>query len=150
MSESTIEFREVNKTNWIECIQLELEENQTGFVSSNLFSLAQSKFEPCRKPFAIYNKSAQMVGFIMFNDCPLDDGSYRISRLMIDKRYQGRGYGRLAAQEAINRLKQIPDCVEILLDFAPENDVAAKLWTSLGFVVFDQRQHNLVAKLVLM
>ncbi|MEM7333332.1 MAG: GNAT family N-acetyltransferase [Chloroflexota bacterium] len=148
MSDPVIELREVTKADWKICIQLELEVHQKGFVSSNLFSIAQSKFEPCRKPCAIYNHQNEMVGFIMYNDCPLDDGTYRISRLMIDKKFQGNGYGRLAAQEAINRLKHIPDCFEILLDFAPENSAAERLWTSLGFVVFDKLSNTLVARLI--
>ncbi len=38
-----------------------------------------------------------MVGFVMYDDEPLDDGSYRLSFLMIDHRHQGKGYGRQVA-----------------------------------------------------
>ncbi len=142
-----IELRDVIKENWLECISLKLEPHQENFLASNLFSLAQSKFEPCRVPCAIYNDRNEMVGFIMYNDKPLEDGTYRISRLMIARAYQGKGYGRAAALEAIKRLGQITGCQEIILDYAPNNEIAAKLWQSLGFVVFKRDGHNLVAKL---
>ena len=145
-----IELREITRDNWLECINLKVRQQQSSFVSSNLFSLAQSKFEPWRVPCGIYNDQYEMVGFIMYNDKPFeDDGTYRISRLMIDEAHQGKGYGRAAALEAIERLKKVPDCQEIILDYVPDNEGAAKLWTSLGFVVFGQHNHNLVAKLKL-
>ena len=150
MGTSWIELREVTSENWLECINLKLKSDQDGFVSSNLFSLAQSKFEPSRVPCTIYDAQNEMVGFIMYNDKPLEvDETYRISRLMIDKAHQGKGYGRAAAVEAIKRLRQVSNCQEILLDYAPDNEVAAKFWESLGFVVFGKRSHNLVAKLKL-
>jgi len=144
-----IELRDVTKENWLECINLKLKPHQDGFISSNLFSLAQSRYEPCRVPCAIYNDQNQMIGFIMYNDEPLeDDGTYRISRLMIDKAYQGNGYGRAAALEAIERLRDVPDCQEIVLNYASDNEAAATFWKSLGFVVFSQYDNlHLVAKL---
>ncbi len=134
MSHSSIELREVTKKNWLECINLKLGDGQAGFVSSNLFSLAQSKFEPCCVPCAIYNEANEMVGFVMDNDSPLDDGTYRLSRMMIDEAHQGKGYGRAAVIEVLDRMKAIPDCHEIILDYVADNEVAAKF---LGVRVYD-------------
>jgi len=147
MANQNIELREVTKENWLKCIELELDSSQSGYVSTNLFSLAQSKFEPCRVPCAIYNSENEMVGFTMYNNGPLDDGTYRISRLMIDKSYQGFGYGRLAALAVIEQMKRIKDCDEILLDYAPDNNAAANLWHSLGFEVSGREGTNILAKL---
>ena len=147
MPNDTIELREVTTENWLQCIKLELDPGQIGFVSSNLYSLAQSKFEPCRIPCAIYNTKNELVGFAMYNDNPLEDGSYRISRIMVDISYQGRGYARKAALEIIERLKQIEHCREIFLDYAPNNLVAAKLWGSLGFEECGNEGANVLTKL---
>ncbi len=147
MANQNIELREVTKENWLQCIALELYSSQSGYVSTNLFSLAQSKFEPCRVPCAIYNSENELVGFIMYNNSPLDDGTYRISRLMIDKSHQGFGYGRLAALAVIKQMKCIKGCEEILLDYAPDNNGAANLWHSLGFEVCGNEGKNLLAKL---
>lgn len=129
-----IELRAIDVENWQACIALRIAESQASFVSSNLFSLAQSKFETCRVPCAIYNASNEMVGFALYNDQPLPGGSYRISRLMIDEKYQGKGYGVAAATKMIDLLSKVSACDKIFLDHHPNNHQAAALWRNLGFV----------------
>ena len=62
--------------------------------------------------------------------------NYSIWRLMIDKRYQKRGYGREAIGLALDFIRTWPcgkaEYCEI--SYEPENEVAAKLYRSLGFV----------------
>lgn len=134
MKNAEIYLREINSESWRECIELCVDESQSNFVSSNLFSLAQSKFETQRISCAIYNSEDVMVGFVMYNDKPLTEGGYRISRLMIDKKHQGRGYGVSAARQVLEILSQISECHEIRLDYHSSNDKAAVLWRGLGFV----------------
>jgi len=88
-----------------------------------------------------------MVGFIMYNDRPLDDGTYRISRVMIDHRYQGRGYARASVEQVIQRMRQIPDCQAIVLDYSPHNTAATHLYAALGFQVIEANEHEIVARL---
>src|SRR3954465_429625 len=101
MEAMTVTLREITKENWRQIIALQLAEGQEGFVASNVYSLAQAKVDPVRIPLAIYSDETP-VGFIMYNDRPLDDGSYHISRLMVDREHQGKGYGRAAVVEVIS------------------------------------------------
>jgi len=140
-----ITLRPITSHNFQECIDLQLAPGQETWVASNLYSIAQAKADPCRKPFAIY-VGEEMVGFVMYNDEPLEDGTYRLSRLMIDRRHQGKGYGRTVTLEIINRLRKIPYCREITLDFVPENLAAAHLYNSLGFKIVEETEHEIVAK----
>ncbi len=80
----------------------------------------------------------------MYNDQPLHDGSYRISRVLIDQKYQGRGYGRQAILQTIERMRHIPACKEILIEYSPENSVAARLYSSLGFEPFGKKEYGVV------
>ncbi|SRR5712692_846959 len=139
----SISLRSITKENWRQCVALQLGKGQESFVAPNVLSLAQSKFESVRIPLAIY-AGETMVGFIMYNNQPLDDGSYRISRLMIDQEHQGKGYGRIAVVEVIERMRQIPECTEILVEYSPENVVAAHLYTSLGFEPFGKTEYGTV------
>ncbi len=127
-----ITLREITKDNWKQCISLKVAPNQQNFVASNLYSLAESRFEPDCMPLAIYHDET-MVGFTLYGR-DSSDGSYWIARLMVDEQYQGRGYGRAAMQEVIGRLKATPDCTEIRISFEPENSVAEKLYRNLGFL----------------
>lgn len=139
---STVYLASIDAGNWRECIALQVDASQRGFISSNLFSLAQAKYETCRVPCAIYVNGGSgketggdvMVGFAMYNDHPLPEGGFRISRLMIDASQQGNGYGLSAAILVIDKLKQVPSCHEIRLDYHPDNHQAARFWRDLGFV----------------
>lgn len=126
-----ITLKEVTQQNWRECVDLKVAPEQENFVAPNLFSIAESKFEPEWSPLAIY-AGETIVGFTMVGRDERDD-SYWIIRLMVDAAYQGRGYGRAAMKEVIRQLKQKPDCREIKISFVPENVAAEKLYLGLGF-----------------
>ncbi|TMV52257.1 GNAT family N-acetyltransferase [Paenibacillus mesophilus] len=149
----SVTFREITEHNWEECVRLQVREGQERFVAPNVYSIAQAKYEPDKVPLAIY-KDQTMVGFMMYGRDP-DDGRYWILRLMIDKSYQGRGYGRAALQQAIALIKSKPDCSkDLTISFKPDNEAASKLYKSLGFEAEDSadiQDHNkeIVARLPL-
>ncbi|MFA5308134.1 MAG: GNAT family N-acetyltransferase [Dehalococcoidales bacterium] len=126
-----ITLREINKDNWKECIALQVGDEQKTFVVANVYSLAEAGFYPAYQPLAVYHGN-MMVGFIMYGKDP-DDGCYRILRLMIDRKYQRMGYGKAAMHEVIRLLKEKPDCDSISISHVPENVIADKLYSSLGF-----------------
>jgi diamine N-acetyltransferase len=137
-----ISLRDVTKANWQECVRLKLAPEQEHFVSSNAYSLAESKFMPTFVPQAIYRRdeasaSETMVGFVMYGYYP--DGvapwgqRHWIFRLMIDREHQGRGYGREAMRQTLVRLEADPTCPNVLIGYEADNVVARKLYRSLGF-----------------
>ena len=80
-----------------------------------------------------------MVGFDVDDDwidAPgIARGNYNLWRLMIDKKYQNRGFGRKSVQLALEFIKSFP-CGEAeycWLSYEPENEVARKLYHSFGF-----------------
>jgi len=124
-------LREITPENFKECVNLKVADGQTSFVASNVMSIAQSKIYPTHLPFAVYANN-EMVGFVMYG-LDTDDGRYYLGRLMIDEKFQGKGYGKATTLEVIERLKQFDDCKEIYLCCAPENTNAERLYKSLGF-----------------
>jgi diamine N-acetyltransferase len=138
-----MEFREITWDNFIPCIELQVTEEQKRYISSNQHALAeayiaQNEGQDILK-FAIY-KNETMVGFIMMY---YDDGSgnfeyssYGIFKMMIDKRYQGQGYGREAVIKAIEFFRTFPRGAARVaeLTYKPENLSAHRLYESLGFV----------------
>ena len=134
---------DVTKENWRECVGLRLAPEQEGFVASNAYSLAESKFMPTFVPQAIYapagtDGAAIVVGFAMYGYYP--DGApplglrHWILRLMIDRDYQGRGYGTAALRAILARLEADPACDDVLIGYEPDNLVARALYARLGFV----------------
>lgn len=124
-------LREINSENFQQCINLKVAEEQEKFVASNVKSIAQAKIYPTAVPLAIYNED-EMVGFVMYG-FDTDDNHFYLGRLMVDEKFQGRGFGRAATLEVIERMRKIEECQEIYLSFVPENISAEKLYSSVGF-----------------
>lgn len=123
---------------------MELAEGQDTFVAPNEYTLAEAYVmltndECIPMPFAIYHGD-EMVGFIAMayqrGAVGASTGFYEMYRFMIDRRQQGKGYGRAALSRAIEYLKTLPHGPgsHIATSFVPGNDVAKDLYVSLGFV----------------
>ena len=52
---------------------------------------------------------------------------------MIDRKHQGKGYGRAAMEALIAMMTERVGCEEIVTSFVSANTVAANLYASLGF-----------------
>lgn len=127
-----ITFREIDRNNIWDILKLKVSEEQMHFVATNAVSIAQAKAQPECVPLAIYDGETP-VGFVMY--CfDLEEKEYCIYRLMIDSRYQRKGYGREALQKIIDKIKEDKEHHKILISFEPNNSVAKNLYISMGFV----------------
>jgi diamine N-acetyltransferase len=131
MSTMGIELREITPDNLEDCIRLQPADDQKTFMSPIVYSIAESKVSPEEVPLAMYDDD-ELVGFIMYGVSPTD-GNYWILRLLVDKRYQQRGYARGAIKEVLRRLSERPDCTDVRVSYEPGNTVGAHLYESLGF-----------------
>ncbi len=127
-----IELRPVTKSNFETVISLEVSDDQQQYVASNLYSIAESKIFPECIPLAIY-ESNRPIGFLMYAFNPNDE-SYWVCRLMIDRYFQGKGYGKKTMQAVINEIRKRPDCTHLKLSIEPGNQGAEHLYASLGFI----------------
>ncbi|MCY1745071.1 GNAT family N-acetyltransferase [Ensifer sp. SL37] len=110
---------------------LRVGKGQESFVASNEDSLEEAEDNPACVPLII-RAQGNPVGFAMYA-LDEDDGNYWIYRLMIDSRFQGKGYGRAALLQIINKLSGIPDCSCIMLGVKPGNDQAIRIYERVGF-----------------
>ena len=132
-------------------INLHVNKEQRNFVAANKTSLVHAYLAMTENkkqvfPFGIY-KGRKPVGFIMIGyDIGEDDGqepsaewflrnTYFIWRFMIDRKYQGQGYGRQAMQLALDFIRTFPAGPAELcwISYEPENETAKKLYASFGF-----------------
>jgi diamine N-acetyltransferase len=141
-----VELRPITKDNWLECANLKTGPEQENFVAQNIYSIAQSMFEPERVALAVYNQNSTMVGFVMFNKKPLSDGTFRISRLMIDSKHQGKGYGYEVAKLILQRLSLIKECSEVTVEISSENKIVQFAAEKLGFTFVDSNGTQRIAK----
>ena len=140
-----ITLRPVTLENRRQIFQLDVTEEQRRFVASNLSSAATAWVLITNGgypvTFAIY-ADEEPVGFALITygmnsyELPsVAEGNYNILRLMIDRRYQGRGYGREAMRLILEYIRTFPLCPAELvwIQYAFDNLVAKKLYESFGF-----------------
>jgi diamine N-acetyltransferase len=53
---------------------------------------------------------------------------------MVDEKFQSKGYGRFGMQKMPEIFRAEERVKEVSISYEPENDVARKLYASLGFV----------------
>jgi diamine N-acetyltransferase len=130
-----IRLKDIDAANWQEALGLELNPGQEHFVASNVYSLAEAYVKPdlpAYRPLAVYD-GEQLVGFAMYACDPRSAERHYVQRLMIDRRFQGRGYGRAAMVELLRLIRENENCEEITLTVDPDNANARRLYLSLGF-----------------
>jgi diamine N-acetyltransferase len=67
----------------------------------------------------------------------------------VDQRYQKQGYGRAGMEELIHYMKEKHRCVRIVLGHRPDNERAARLYASLGFLEVDRTEGEIIRELKL-
>lgn len=142
-----LKLEKINGHNVWDILKLKVAENQRHFVASNDRSIIEAYTTITGNgyafPFGIYEDDTP-VGFLMigfdtddyWDDAPLvAAGNYNLWRLMIDEKYQKKGYGREAVKLALDFINTLP-CGRgeyCWLSYEPENEVARRLYHSFGF-----------------
>ena len=136
-----------------EILKLEVFDNQKSFVAPNNISIIEAYLAITENndvfTFGIY-KDDTPIGFLMIGfDVNSDDegapriakGNYNIWRLMIDKKFQGKGFGKKAMDLALEFINTFPSGAAkyCWLSHESDNNVARKLYKSVGFIETDEK-----------
>ena len=146
-----VRLEDVTARNWRAVARLKLAPEQEDLVASNLYSIAQSKFDPNAHPRAVY-AGKELVGFLMYDVWETDDKTREASiyRFMIDRKHQGKGYGRAALGRALEEIKAVPAIKKVSIGYMPDNPVAKPFYASFGFVeVGEDEDGEIIAELSL-
>ena len=129
-----MKLQQVTYENFDDVVDLQLHEAQKDFLASNVYSIAQSKFDPHYHPRAIY-LNENLIGFVMYHsqDCDILH-QVGIHRFMIDARHQGQGLGRRALALVITEIKSTLQVDKITICYHPGNPNAKSFYASFGFV----------------
>ena len=142
-----IRLEKISAKNVWDLLKLNVSEEQKSFVAANDTSVIEAYLAVTSGgrafPFGIYDDDLP-VGFCMigygtddsWEDAPaVAKDSYNIWRLMIDRRYQGRGYGKAAMRLILDFIAAGPCGPADLcwLSYEPENTAAKALYAGFGF-----------------
>ena len=127
-----VQLKEITKDNLDEVLRQSVAEHQNSFVSITADSLAQAYvYRDTAFPFAVY-ADEKPVGFIMLGYYE-SRKQYTLWKFLIDKEYQGKGYGKEALKQGITYLKEQFDAKEIYTGVSLGNEAAKGLYKSMGF-----------------
>ena len=148
-----LKLKKINRTNIGEILKLEVFDNQKNFVATNNSSIIEAYIAITENndvfTFGIYNDDTS-IGFLMIGYDVNSDGegapkiakgNYNIWRLMIDKKYQGKGFGKKAMDLALEFINTFPceTAKYCWSSYESDNDVARQLYKSVGFVETDEK-----------
>ena len=110
---------------------------QEALVEPNAISIAEAYVHAqawCRAVYA----GGDLVGFVMLHDTDQGPG-YMLWRLMIDARFQGRGFGREVVEQVAGYVRDRPGATELKVSVHPGAGSPAPFYESLGFRATGER-----------
>lgn len=149
-----LKLKKIDRNNVAEILKLEVFDNQKSFVATNNSSIIEGYIAITENnhvfTFGIY-KDDTPIGFLMIGyDVNSDDedapmiakGNYNIWRLMIDKKFQGKGFGKKAMDLALEFVNTFPcgTAEYCWISYESDNEVARGLYKSVGFVETDEKE----------
>lgn len=126
-----IRLEPIGPDNWRE--ELAVREDQERFVSAPDRILARA--------YAYRERGGQArlildggipVGMLMWHDWP-EAGQYVFSQMLIDRRYQRRGFGMAAARLALDEMRADGRYAKVCLCYVEGDEPARELYGKLGF-----------------
>ncbi len=129
-----LSLADITEDNWIEAASLSVRDDQKGFLAPAVGILARGYvYRNCHARVYVIENDATPVGLALvreFTDEPL---GYDLQQFMIDRRYQGRGFGSGALALILEELRREGryDRVEVCVK---KTDAAAiRLYEKHGF-----------------
>lgn len=130
-----VNFIELNEENWMDFAGLSVDESQKTFLASNIGIIARG--------YVYRNSRAKVIGIVadgipvglaMVRDIDDEPACYELQQFMIDKNFQGQGYGFRALELILTALKaeQKYACVEVCVK--KEDAQAIHVYEKAGFV----------------
>ena len=139
-----MEFREINKSNYWDCMLLTIDDSQEGFVAYNKQSLVEAAYEDGLYTLGIYYKET-MVGFVLYDYDNTIPG-WSMSRFMIGKQFQGKGYGKQAVLAFLDYIKKKHNVDKLYISVSLKNTVARKMYTSVGFEELKEIEYTFLGR----
>ncbi|OLS29041.1 MAG: Spermine/spermidine acetyltransferase [Candidatus Heimdallarchaeota archaeon LC_2] len=128
-----VTLRPIVLNNWKKAISLQVHEDQRRFVSSNIHSIAESRFYETAYNYGIY-EDEDMIGFILIYNPPDEPKLGHIVRFMIDGNHQKKGLGKQSIKLLIDLLSTQFSKKKVTLTVIPENHGARDFYENVGFV----------------
>lgn len=131
---SKLKLVDINEDNWVDFASLSVDESQKHFLTSNIGIMARGYiYRSSRAKVIGIASDGKAVGLAMVRNMDEEPACYDLQQFMIDKDYQGNGYGTQALKMILANLEKEHkyDCVEVCVK--KYADVALHVYEVAGF-----------------
>ena len=125
-------LKDITKENLESIIDLDVSVRQRNQVAPNSVSIAQGHYSNSAWFKGIFNNNVP-IGFVML-DLFTKEKKCFLWRFMIDEKYQGKGYGKIALTQVIDYVKSLKVFDEIKASYVPAESGAEGFYKSFGFM----------------
>lgn len=133
-------FKDIDDTNENIVKKIKLKKGQEKFIETVDECLQDFRNYKGWHPVAVYYDEV-IIGFAMYGSFGPNRDTW-IDRIMIDEKYQGQGFGRIAMIKLIDIVSKEYDVSSLYLSFFEDNIVSYNLYTSLGFKYIGEKDVN--------
>ena len=127
-----INLREITSKNLKSIIDLNVREDQKDYVASNSVSIAQGHYSKSAWFKGIFYDD-RPVGFVML-DLIEEENKCFLWRFMIDREYQGKGFGKIALTQVIDFVRSLNLYTYIATSYVPAENSAGGFYKNFGFI----------------
>ncbi|OAN15279.1 GNAT family N-acetyltransferase [Exiguobacterium undae] len=130
----TLSIQPINAGNRQAVLALEVAPTQRDFIESNQQSLQEARQDLVHNWSCLALCEADRpIGFMMIGAANEQERYIWLDRFMVDRRFQGKGYGKLFLKQAIQYITKQYDVDEIVLSVHPKNRSACLFYEKNGF-----------------
>ena len=140
-----IRLEDIDAGNWRVPLSVSKDQEQYVANTTTILARAYAYREQRSRAFIIYDNETP-VGMVLYHDEDSLD-AYIFSEILIDERFQGKGYGTTATKLVLARMKEDGRYHKVVLCFIDGNDVAKKLYEQFGFVETDRYEDEIIMEL---
>jgi len=113
-------------------IDLNVKEDQKDYVALNSVSIAQGHYSKSAWFKGIFYDD-RPVGFVML-DLIEEENKCFLWRFMIDREYQGKGFGKIALTQVIDFVRSLNLYTYIATSYVPAENGAGGFYKNFGFI----------------
>lgn len=142
-----IHLVDIDEGNWR--VPLKVSKEQEQYVANTTTILARAyAYRDSRSQAFLICEDETPVGMCLYHDCE-SLSAYVFSEILIDERFQGKGFGRTAAKLVLDRMKQDGKFDKVILCYIEGNHTAKKLYEGFGFAETDRDEDEIIMELKL-
>lgn len=130
-----LRLTDVTEDNWMDVAALSVKDSQRHFLAPAIGILARRYvYRNCNARVCVIENDGTVVGVALVREFTDEPIGYDLQQFMIDRRYQGRGYGSGALKLILDELRREGRFDRVEVCVKKEDAAAIRLYEKHGFV----------------